>query len=209
MRQKGKIKTWNDDKGFGFIQPHKGGPEVFVHIKAFGNRGNRPEINDVVTYSLTQDKQGRTRAIKAARPGEKRIVKARRRPGAFSAIFPLGFLGIVGASSQVTNLPLVVPAAYLVVSLMTYIVYAWDKASAKVGRWRTSEGTLHLLALAGGWPGAMLAQRNLRHKSKKASFRFSFWITVLLNCAGLVWLHTSAGRTFLEQALRTIEVIAV
>ncbi len=66
------------------------------------------------------------------------------------------------------------PAAFAVIyfaaSLAAFLAYAFDKSAAKGGRWRTSEGTLHLLALAGGWPGALLAQQFLRHKSAKASF---------------------------------------
>lgn len=204
MRQKGKIKTWHDDKGFGFIRPHDGGPEVFIHIKAFGNRKHRPAVNDVVTYSVTQDKQGRTRAVNATRPGEKRIIKSSKRRGAFSALLPVIFLAIVGASTAVTGLPIIVPVAYLVLSLITYFVYAWDKAAAQSGHWRTEEATLHLLSLAGGWPGAMLAQRNLRHKSKKTSFRVNFWITVLLNCAALVWLQTSESGVLLQKELREL-----
>lgn len=46
----------------------------------------------------------------------------------------------------------------------------------------------HLLALIGGWPGALLAQRLYHHKTKKPSFRFVFWLTVLGNCAALLWL---------------------
>ena len=61
-----------------------------------------------------------------------------------------------------------------------------DKAAAQAGRWRTSEATLHLLALAGGWPGALLAQHWLRHKSAKRAFRAVFWVTVVLNVTGLV-----------------------
>ena len=71
-------------------------------------------------------------------------------------------------------------------SLVTFIVYAMDKAAARAGRWRTSEATLHLLALAGGWPGALVAQRLLRHKSSKRQFRVVFWTTVWLNLAGLL-----------------------
>lgn len=46
MRLKGKIASWNDDKGFGFITPFDGGNRVFVHIKAFRKSGRRPDVND-------------------------------------------------------------------------------------------------------------------------------------------------------------------
>ena len=73
-----------------------------------------------------------------------------------------------------------------------------DKISAESGRWRTPETTLHLFALIGGWPGALLAQRKYRHKTRKVSFRRVFWMTVALNCAALgviarAGLHTVFG----------------
>jgi len=72
-------------------------------------------------------------------------------------------------------------------------VYALDKSAAKKGAWRTQESTLHLLSLAGGWPGALIAQQKLRHKSKKQSFRFVFWVTVIMNCSAFFWLFTPTG----------------
>jgi uncharacterized membrane protein YsdA (DUF1294 family) len=60
---------------------------------------------------------------------------------------------------------------------------------------------LHLIALAGGWPGALLAQKVLRHKSSKQSFQVVFWVTVLLNCAALSWLLTPAGALALGSML--------
>ncbi|WCM90742.1 DUF1294 domain-containing protein [Acidovorax sp. NCPPB 3576] len=71
------------------------------------------------------------------------------------------------------------------VNLVTFAVYASDKAAARSGGWRTSEQRLHLLALLGGWPAAWWAQQWLRHKSSKASFRAVYWVTVVANCAGL------------------------
>jgi len=47
-----------------------------------------------------------------------------------------------------------------------------------------------LLGLAGGWPGAIVAQQVLRHKSNKVSFRSAFWVTVMLNA--LVFLALSS-----------------
>lgn len=82
---------------------------------------------------------------------------------------------------------------YLLMSLVTCVVYARDKSAARARRRRVRERTLHLLALAGGWPGALCAQRWLRHKTRKASFRAVFWLTVLGNLALLVWLGSSDG----------------
>ncbi len=58
---------------------------------------------------------------------------------------------------------------------------------------------MHILSLAGGWPGALMAQNILRHKSSKDSFRYVFAITVVVNLAGLFWLHTPDGRVLLQQ----------
>ncbi|WP_417618279.1 DUF1294 domain-containing protein [Oceanisphaera sp.] len=86
----------------------------------------------------------------------------------------------------------VLPAAYGLLSLITFLLYGWDKRAAMLGNWRIRERTLHLWALAGGWPGAWLAQRWLRHKSQKASFRRVFWLTVVGHIAALLalWIYS-------------------
>ena len=76
---------------------------------------------------------------------------------------------------------------YLAASAASIVVYAVDKSAARDGRWRVSESTLHLLAIVGGWPGALLAQQVFRHKSRKPSFQAAFLLTVVLNCAFLFW----------------------
>jgi len=45
---------------------------------------------------------------------------------------------------------------------------------------------LQLLALLGGWPGALITQRVIRHKNKKTSFQVIFWIIVIIHIA--IWL---------------------
>ena len=57
---------------------------------------------------------------------------------------------------------------------------AEDKSKAMSGAWRISENSLHLAELLGGWPGALLAQRGLRHKCSKPSYQSVFWTIVLL-----------------------------
>ena len=82
---------------------------------------------------------------------------------------------------------------YVVLSVVLFALYGVDKAAAREGGWRTPENTLHLLALLGGWPGALVAMRVFRHKTKKQPFRTIFWCTVVINCIALAWLLSSSG----------------
>jgi cold shock CspA family protein len=59
MRHQGKITSWKDEQGFGFITPNAGGKQVFVHINAFSSRQRRPDLNEIVTYQLNTDAKGR------------------------------------------------------------------------------------------------------------------------------------------------------
>jgi uncharacterized membrane protein YsdA (DUF1294 family) len=79
-------------------------------------------------------------------------------------------------------------ALYGVMSIAAFLAYAIDKSAARQRQQRIRENTLHLLALSGGWPGALAAQQLLRHKSSKQSFQTVFWITVIVNCSALVCL---------------------
>lgn len=75
-----------------------------------------------------------------------------------------------------------------ILSLVTFCAYGWDKVAAMRGSRRNSEPALHLLALVGGWPGALAGQLLFRHKSRKTSFRVCFWLTVLVNGAMMyIW----------------------
>ncbi len=76
---------------------------------------------------------------------------------------------------------------YLVMSLVTGAAYWLDKRLAQGGGRRISERTLHLLALAFGWPGALLAQRLVRHKNRKVSFQLVFWLIVGGHLAAWAW----------------------
>jgi cold shock CspA family protein len=66
MRHQGRITSWKDDKGFGFITPNGGGAEVFLHISAIAGRRDRPTEGELVTYELMQDERGRPRARNVA-----------------------------------------------------------------------------------------------------------------------------------------------
>lgn len=77
---------------------------------------------------------------------------------------------------------------YLAASAVAFVAYARDKHAARHARWRVRERTLHLIALAGGWPGALVAQRTLRHKTRDRRFLAVFWLTVAAHAVFWGWL---------------------
>jgi uncharacterized membrane protein YsdA (DUF1294 family)/cold shock CspA family protein len=186
MRLRGKLTKWKDDRGFGFITPIRGGDQVFVHIKAFTNQHRRPIRSEFVTYETVCDDTGRLRAEHVEFMGEDSINAAE---GWMIALtIALLFLMFLGVTVLIGQLPFVVLPFYVGVSVISFLVYRRDKSAAHQNQWRTGEGTLILLGVLGGWPGAFVAQQFFHHKTKKRSFQIAFWVTVVVNCVGLVLL---------------------
>jgi uncharacterized membrane protein YsdA (DUF1294 family) len=78
---------------------------------------------------------------------------------------------------------------YALMSVVCYLCYFIDKRAAVQGLWRIPEKSLHTLELLGGWPGALLAQRTLRHKNRKPAYQLVFWLIVGLHVVGLAQLR--------------------
>lgn len=130
--------------------------------------------HQLLINALSTDKQGRPCAEKVTRAGELLSKNTKKGNSFFTFIFPILFVIFVGISAFTNKIELVVLPFYIVISLLTFVLYAVDKSAAQNDSWRTQESTLHLLSLAGGWPGAMIAQQTLRHKSKKQDFMAVF-----------------------------------
>ncbi len=77
---------------------------------------------------------------------------------------------------------------YALMSALSFSLYGLDKRASTRGGWRTSEARLHLVELLGGWPGALLAQRVFRHKTRKRSFQVMSYLAVAVNLVALGWL---------------------
>lgn len=201
MLIRGKIASWNEDKECGLAIPLSGGKQVFVDISAFSDRSSRPQVNDIVTLELASEQQGRPCATQAMLYKDKPQEKAEEISPAF-IVFALGFLAVVGLAVMTGRLPAFIGIAYAALSVITFAIYAFDKPVATSGAWWGMDGDLHLLGLAGGWPGVLIAQETLRHKSKKAGFHAALWATVLINGAAFLWLLTADGNAALEGFLR-------
>ena len=167
MIKKGKITSWNDDKGYGFITPSSGEGQVFAHIKAFKYQARRPEVNRLVTYILSTDKQGRICAAEVIMSAAPVVEKNDQGNKGLSIIFAGLFLVFVAICGLFDRVPSWAFVLYLSMSLITFVFYACDKSAAQKGAWRTPESTLHLLALFGGWPGATRSPTNITTQIKK------------------------------------------
>ena len=229
-RCQGVLKSWNDERGFGFITPHDGGPPVFVHARHCElHRMQRPQVGLEVTFEVVRAEDGRLQARQVlprhgwtavdqlpdgalrqkradarerhARQQQERLNQRRAERQATvqwgtASYFAIALLiAVLGVLSVGWRLPGWVWAGYGVASVVTYLLYHGDKRAAQAGRWRVPEARLLMAGLLGGWPGAIVAQQTLRHKSTKASFRAAFWGTVVLNLGAVVawavWGHTA------------------
>ena len=188
VRQEGAITQWNDERGFGFITPASGGSRVFVHVSELP-RGVRPVMGTAVSFVPGRDDRQRLRATNVQVVGSvERRGNSVGRGGPAATGVSLIFLALLGVLAAARVLPVLVVGATVLMSLFTFALYRADKSAAIKGARRTPESTLHVAALLGGWPGALIAQRVYRHKTRKQPFQTVFWITVLTDCAALIWM---------------------
>lgn len=195
MRIEGLVKRWHDERGFGFIEPVHGGQEIFVHIKAFRPGTRRPAIGQHVSFEVERNQDGKKRArnVEPVR-SSRRAAQRRSNPAADWGTATLltipAFAVLYALVAFLWRVPNLVGGAYVLLSVACFAAYAVDKAAASSGRWRVSEQTLLAIGLFGGWPGGILAQQFMRHKSVKASFRAEFRVTVAVNVCAFVILSS-------------------
>lgn len=68
----GTLKSWNADRGFGFITPVNGGDDIFVHISDFPRQGGKPQIGETLLFAIALNREGKKKAV--------RVLRARNKP---------------------------------------------------------------------------------------------------------------------------------
>lgn len=176
----GKILVWNEAKGFGWVECD--GERLFFHSREFAGVRGKLAVGEELRFVTGTDIKGRPCArlpdgVAAGRVSGK----------AWLFLLVLLILPAMGL--------LRAPVAWwwpllqvLALSAATFRLYAYDKQQAMKGAWRVPETSLHLAEIAGGWPGAFLAQRRFRHKCSKGAYLAIFW--------GIILLHQVAGLDF-------------
>ncbi len=216
-KQQGHIRKWQDDKGFGFIDTENG-ESVFFHINEFKAR-RRPEVGEQVVFTIGRDNQGRLQAkdvqelqfVQQKMAQKNQQIRQRNAKRSAQADFEArqkkrlflgaGFYAVLILLAVTHKISWLVVAWYAALGVITYAMYAKDKAAAQNGDWRTPESTLHALSALGGWVGALVAQTYLRHKSQKPEFRLTYYLTVVINMAGFLFVLSGGGLEFLKGLL--------
>lgn len=203
----GTIIKYDDKKKFGFIKTNNN-KDIFFHIREFRPR-REPMIGEQIVFELGEDGQGRICAINIQelsfilqKEREKQIkVQKRQAYEAYQerqeqkhgvlnsvCIFSLIYLILIAIAVLFFHVSKLIFIWYMIISILSFVVYYLDKVAAENDERRTPEKTLHLIDVLGGWIGASFAHKFLNHKATKAEFRDVFYITIIANIIGLIAL---------------------
>ena len=122
----------------------------------------------------------------------------------YSMAIPVWFFSILFASIWLVYYPAIMVLFYLLVSAVTFFVYAFDASAKNNKTWRIDDSLFHALSLIGGWSGALLGQCIFNHKYSDKTFAAIFWCTAATNFLFFVWTLTDSGSSQLELILGSL-----
>ena len=85
---------------------------------------------------------------------------------------------------------------YLVINVVSFVIYGADKKKAERGQWRIPEATLLLTGALGGGVGSALAMKSFRHKTKKPIFLVLVPVLIILHCFIVAVLLSTVLKNF-------------
>ncbi len=176
----GIVVKFDPSKGFGFIRSKNNDNDIFVHIKNVSN-ASILSTGQTVEFQIKNSKKGQAAVL---------VVAGRKQQSPF---FIFGAIATVVIFIISTFLVLqyqvhMLLAYFVAVNIMTFIVYGYDKKIAGSDKLRVPESILQTLAIIGGSPAALIAQKFFRHKTIKSSFQIVYWLIVIMQILGILWI---------------------
>lgn len=174
----GKIINYNTEKGYGFIKSNEYKEHIFVH---------RSEINNAKELFQGQKVNFQVKKTKKGLSACHVIAGAKQQSPYF--IFGLfSTLIIVAIFAYLSTYEAIKPIiSYLIaINITTFLLYGYDKFISSREMLRVPEWNLHALALLGGSPAGLMAQKFFRHKTIKGSFQLVYWVIVFVQI-GLIF----------------------
>ena len=97
IRIEGVLKSWNKERGFGFIEPLSGGgQDIFVHASDFPRQGGAPRPGERLTFEIGLNAEGKKKALQVRRPGQRRRASAARSGSLLGKLLAMAALAVLG-----------------------------------------------------------------------------------------------------------------
>ena len=175
----GYVIHFNEEKGYGFIGSDDYEENIFVHITQVKNADELSQ-GQAVEFDIEKTKKGLA-AIN---------VMAGKKQYSPYLIFGLLSLFLSIAIFSYASQQMQILIAYLIaINSTTFLLYGYDKFISSGEKLRVPELNLQTLALLGGSPAALIAQKFFRHKTIKGSFQIVYWLIVTLQIGLLLYLQ--------------------
>lgn len=192
----GRVLQWDAAKGLGFVQGEAGGERLLLRRADLTGRlrTRQPQAGEPVRFlALGHGPQRRAARVSTLLPPAapaRPAAASPSRPGSARLYIIPAFALLLGLIHLSWPLPRFVTVLYGALSMALFLVYGLDKWAARRGQARVRESVLHVLALLGGWPGALLGQHIFRHKIAQPRFLRIGWAMAALNIALLLVVCT-------------------
>lgn len=204
MRAEGKIVFWDTASGKGYALAKAGGCKIYIEEKDFTDSTYIPTVGQAIKLTIKEPQRGKPVGESITLLGNKvRRKKLPTRSFTWAMIALTALLAAWLVSYQIVASSVLI--YYGVLSLVSLSCYLLDKRAARKDLWRFKERNLQLVALLGGWPGALLGQGLLRHKTSKLYFLSTFYCIVLLHLALLFWYLTEQGNLMIRSELINLQ----
>lgn len=175
----GTVVYYNEEKGYGFIDSPEYEDNIFIHHSKINNASGLSQGQKVV-FQVTKTSKGFSAINLEA--GEKQY-------SPYLIFAMVSFLIILGVFAIFYEKIHALLAYFIAVNITTFLLYGYDKFISSGEKLRVPEYNLHALALLGGSPAGLLAQKFFRHKTLKGSFQLVYWLIVVVQMALLYWFR--------------------
>ncbi len=176
----GKVIHFNVEKGYGFIYSDKHEDNIFIHKSNIKNSNNLSQ-GQSVEFQVEKTKKGLS-AIS--------VIAGDKEQSPYFIFGVLSALIAIGVFSYLYFYETIQPifSYLLAINITTFLLYGYDKLISAGEKVRVPEWNLHALAILGGSPAGLSAQKLFRHKTLKGSFQLVYWLIVLVQVGLIYWL---------------------
>jgi len=179
---RGVVVYYNRDKAYGFIDSDEYEKNIFVHFSKIKN-AKELSLGQEVEFQVKETAKGLSAidVIAGAKQTSPFALFGLVSALIFTSIFAILYF------YKIINHPII--NYVIAINITTFLLYGYDKIISSTEKLRVPEYNLHALALLGGSPAGLSAQKFFRHKTIKGSFQLVYWFIVLFQVGLFYWFR--------------------